>query len=118
MSASFFAVLLFFIVFGIGGVMYYIWLGNTCLQGEFIKESGEIGSTFTRNVTISKYNQITEGMSYGEVKSIMGSPGEELSRSNVAGYVTVMYAWKNPDGSNMNAMFQNDKLISKAQAGL
>jgi hypothetical protein len=29
-----------------------------------------------------------------------------------------MYAWQNADGSNMNAMFQNDRLISKAQFGL
>jgi len=29
-----------------------------------------------------------------------------------------MYQWVNPGGSNMNAMFQNNKLIEKAQFGL
>ena len=29
-----------------------------------------------------------------------------------------MYMWQNSDGSNMNAMFQNDKLVNKAQFGL
>jgi hypothetical protein len=33
----------------------------------------------------------------------------------LAGIKTVMYSWQNPDGSNMNAMFQDDKLVSKAQ---
>jgi len=32
--------------------------------------------------------------------------------------VTVMYQWQNRDGSNMNAMFQNDSLMCKAQYGL
>jgi hypothetical protein len=29
-----------------------------------------------------------------------------------------MYSWKNADGSNMSAMFQNGQLIAKAQFGL
>jgi TM2 domain-containing membrane protein YozV len=36
----------------------------------------------------------------------------------VLGYTTIMYSWKNPDGSNMSAMFQNGELVSKAQFGL
>jgi hypothetical protein len=64
------------------------------------------------------YERTAKGMSYESVRSIIGSPGEELSRSDVAGYHTVIYAWKNPDGSNMNAMFQHGELIQKAQFGL
>jgi hypothetical protein len=29
-----------------------------------------------------------------------------------------MYSWQNDSGSNMNAMFQNGKLVNKAQLGL
>lgn len=36
----------------------------------------------------------------------------------IAGYTTVMYEWKNDDGSNMNARFQNGGLVNKAQFGL
>ena len=36
----------------------------------------------------------------------------------MAGVSSVMYQWVNADGSNMNAMFQNDRLVSKAQMGL
>jgi len=57
-------------------------------------------------------------MTYGQVRKIVGFPGEELSRSDMAGYTTIMYAWKNANGSNMNAVFQNDRLVIKAQFGL
>ena len=69
-------------------------------------------------VTKYEYNQIVEGMSYSDVVRIIGAPGEELSRSDMAGISTVMYSWANSGGSNMNAMFQNDKLVSRAQFGL
>jgi hypothetical protein len=75
-------------------------------------------------VTMEKYNRIRTGSSYWTVTQIVG-PGQELSRSHfpgVPGYTdsltTIMYQWINPDGSNMNAMFQNDKLVQKAQFGL
>jgi hypothetical protein len=69
-------------------------------------------------VTHAQYDQISEGMTYEQVRSIIGTAGNELSRSNIAGVTTVMYAWTNSNGSNMNAMFQNNRLINKAQFGL
>jgi hypothetical protein len=62
--------------------------------------------------------QIQNSMTYEQVQAIIGTAGEEISRSNIAGYSTVMYSWKNWNGSNMNAMFQNDQLVTKAQFGL
>ena len=76
-------------------------------------------------VSFDKYKQIQNGMSYRKVVSIIGSEGEESSRNKIDGVPgvmssveTVMYQWVNGNGSNMNAMFQNDKLIQKAQFGL
>jgi uncharacterized protein DUF3862 len=69
-------------------------------------------------VTKAKYDSVQAGMSYDQVRAIMGDPGEEISQSDIAGYTSVMYAWKNSNGSNMNALFQNGKLINKAQFGL
>jgi hypothetical protein len=77
-----------------------------------------IGTNSAPVVTMAEYEQIHEGMSYEETVAIIGSPGEELSRSDMAGYSTVMYSWQNDSGSNMNAMFQNGKLVNKAQLGL
>jgi hypothetical protein len=70
------------------------------------------------DVTMASYQRIQEGMTYEQVRSIIGKAGEELSRSEIAEYTTVMYMWKNTNGSNMNAMFHNDRLVQKAQFGL
>lgn len=76
-------------------------------------------------ITKSKYDGIREGMSYEEVVKILGVRGNEVSSSYMEGIpgvmesvTTKMYEWQNRDGSNMNAMFQNNKLVSKAQYGL
>lgn len=70
-------------------------------------------------ITLSKYNQLQDGMSYSQVVQILGKPGVEISSSSIGGYKTVMIQWDVDEfGANMNAMFQNGKLISKAQFGL
>lgn len=76
-------------------------------------------------VTKSEYDQLNEGMSYSQVVSLIGNDGVENSSgtmNGIPGFMesikTVVYSWQNPDGSNMNAVFQNDKLITKAQFGL
>lgn len=69
-------------------------------------------------VTKADFDAIQPGMSYAQVSGMIRSSGEELSRVDLAGHTTIMYSWKNADGSNMNAMFQNDALVSKAQFGL
>lgn len=70
-------------------------------------------------VTMEKFTSIKEGMTYEEVVGVLGSEGEVMSSNEIAGIKTVMYKW---DGasvmSNMNATFQNGKMVSKAQLGL
>lgn len=70
-------------------------------------------------VTLANFNKLADGISYRQAVSILGEEGVVSSESNVAGYKTILYTWKADNwGGNMNAMFQNDKLISKAQFGL
>lgn len=71
-----------------------------------------------KEVTLKEFNEIKTGMSYDEVVKIVGFEGEESSMNELAGIKTIMYTWSNPTFSNMNATFQNDKLVSKAQFGL
>lgn len=73
-----------------------------------------------RTVTAAEYRELRDGMTYREAVAVIGFPGVELSRTSIAGYTTVMFQWTNPAPaiSNMNAMFQNDELVSKAQFGL
>lgn len=71
-------------------------------------------------VNLENYTKLQTGMSYQEVVAILGRPGEEMSTTNVAGYETTMYKWDGDKGfgANMNATFQNGKMMSKAQFGL
>ena len=75
-------------------------------------------TTFAPVVTKADYDRIADGMSYSTVRGIIGAAGEEQGRSDLGGVTTVMYSWMNANGSNMNAMFQSDKLVTKAQFGL
>ena len=79
--------------------------------------TGGFGSASASRVTMANFTRLETGMTYGEVVSILG-PGAELSRSEIAGFETVMYQWDGPSLGNMNAMFQNGALVSKAQFGL
>lgn len=69
-------------------------------------------------VTLAKYNTIKTGMSRSDVSELLGCRGEENARTELAGTTTVIVTWKNFDGANMNATFQNDALVGKAQFGL
>lgn len=69
-------------------------------------------------LTMANYNRLRNGMSYRQVIAIVGQPSQEVSRSEIAGYETVMYIWEGSWGANMNAMFQNGELVQKAQLGL
>jgi hypothetical protein len=76
-----------------------------------------LNATAAPLITKQQYDGIENGMTYEQVCAIVGRSGEELVNTQIAGYTTVMYSWKNSDGSysNMNAMFQNGRLISKAE---
>ena len=77
------------------------------------------------SITKEQYQRIEMGMSYAEVCKIIGWPGDEMSRNQINGVNgvmptidTVMYGWSNANGSNILLMFQNDRLIQRAQFGL
>lgn len=104
-------------VIGLIGVLYVSQQITNIVKDPFAPNP-LVGSGAAPVVTLGEYEQIREGMTYQEVSGVIGAAGQELSRSDVAGYATVMYSWSNENGSNMNAMFQNGKLVNKAQYGL
>ena len=70
-------------------------------------------------VSLAEFNKVNTGMTYAQVSQLLGSGGTENSRTDIGGTTTVMYTWQGSGfASNMNAMFQDDKLVSKAQFGL
>lgn len=72
-------------------------------------------------VTMAQFTQLENGMSYEEVVAVIGE-GEIMSETGEKGdqFYTVMYSWEGSGdlGANMTAMFQGNKLQSKAQMGL
>ena len=48
----------------------------------------------------------------------MGKEGTVMSESSIANIYTVMYSWQSNGIGNMNAIFQNGRMINKAQFGL
>jgi len=70
-------------------------------------------------VSLAQFQRLVAGMTYAQAVGVLGCEGAELSRVDLAGYRTVMFMWDgNSLMANMNAMFQNDRLTSKAQFGL
>ncbi len=88
-----------------------------------LNDADQISESSTENrskMTYSEYMEIKTGMTYDEVTEIVGSYGTELSRTDIAGYVTVMVGWEGEGtvGATANVTFQNGTVIAKAQMGL
>ena len=77
-------------------------------------------TTAASGVTLAMFNQLDTGMTYADAVAILGSEGTVLSESTLGDLTTVLYLWAGTDslGANMNATFQNDRLVVKAQSGL
>ena len=70
-------------------------------------------------ITLEEFNQIQNGMTYTQVKEIVGCDGVVNSDTELMGSRMTIYSWYGKDDiSNANVTIQNDKLISKAQIGL
>ena len=67
-----------------------------------------------------KFSQMKEGMSIFQIERDIGCPGTLMSSTTLGDIHTVMVTWPGSGsfGANMNATFQNDLLVGKAQFGL
>lgn len=70
-----------------------------------------------KKYSMSKFMQVSMGMTYDQVKAVLGD-GTEESSSGDGDTKTISYAWKNSDGSNISVMLQGNKVVTKAQAFL
>lgn len=69
-------------------------------------------------LTLEKFNQIKNGMSYKEVVDIIGSEGTQIASSGEGKYKVESYKW---DGENFQYIlitFMGEKMYSKNQNGL
>lgn len=92
-----------------------ILIGITALS------QGLNGGSSGDKLTKAMFDSVQTGMTYDQVVDITGFDGELGSQVDIGAgsqYKTEIYTWSNADGSNMNATFQGDKLVTKAQVGL
>lgn len=68
-------------------------------------------------ITKEMYDNIEIGMTIDEVEEVLGK-GEENAKSEAAGTIISSMQWVNKDGGNIQIMFQDGKVDTKAQAGL
>ena len=104
---------------GHGKAIFAVALFAFALIFYFVRVPEEVRQELSSDkFTLARYSSLQTGITYANAIGILGDPGVEVSSNQIAGFKTVMYSWKNANGSNMNAMFQNDALIQKAQSGL
>lgn len=110
----------------VGGVktVMYEWNGaglsnmNVTIQNGVVATKAQVGlMSMDAKVTLDKYNQIKEGMTYEQIKAVLGE-GQVMSQTKILDVQSIMYEWINKDGSNMNGTFTGDKLQMKAQFNL
>ncbi len=70
------------------------------------------------SITMAKYNQVKNGISYDDAVKILGGEGNEISNSEIGKYKTATYKWDGENYSYIILTFQNDKLMFKAQGNL
>lgn len=70
-------------------------------------------------ISLDEFNRIENGMSYDQVKEIVGCEGTVNSDTEIMGSKMTIYSWYGKDGiSNANVNIQDGKLINKTQIGL
>jgi hypothetical protein len=81
-------------------------------------QSGLTPGSGTADIDQAKFNKLNIGMSYDEVKGIIGSEGEMTSLMKIAKTTSTSYRWKGEKYSNIFINFRDDKLQNKSQSGL
>lgn len=130
------AIVLAVLVLGVGA---YKWIETDGIirQGRIINEenverarNGEFSSVsasppaYGESVpSLADFEALRTGMTYAQVRSVLGSPGELVSSADIPmgeEYLTEMHQWECGDGPYAVVLctFQGGELVAKAQTGL
>ena len=77
--------------------------------------STSTANTTTVPITLAKYDSLTLGMSYEQVKAALGEPNAKNVTEIQGLPITTAYTWTNPDYSMVSLAFQNNQLALKSQ---
>lgn len=84
-----------------------------------IQDTFKVDENSNDRITIDKFNQIEEGMTYSQVAELIGSEGNLLSEISFEGISTKTYNWPASNGiASATIIFNNDKVSAKSQIGL
>lgn len=102
----------------------YTWRSSTggsfslTFESKVVTEKIQIGmKKGYYDVNMEKYNKIKKGMTYDQVKEILGD-GELFIEMKIMSSITQTYTWKNEKGAFITCMSSDGKMISKAQKEL
>jgi hypothetical protein len=70
------------------------------------------------DVTRAKYDKIKTGMSSSDVEDLLGGRGREVTTTKGGGKTFRVQAWDGEDFKTIIVTFQNDKVLTKTEAGL
>lgn len=108
----------------------YKWEGEKYARITATFRNGELASKIQTNVksgsentssadlSLAKYNQIQNEMSYEEAVKIIGSEGTQTSSSNFGKIKVASYKWEGEKYAKIFASFRDNKLTSKSQSNL
>jgi len=105
----------------------YEWKGDKFARISVRFQNGELVYKFQSGITTgdgtadinqAKFNKMEIGMTYDEVKDVLGSDGEMTSLSRIVKSTSASYRWKGPKYASIIATFKDDKLQNKSQSGL
>lgn len=102
----------------------YRWNGNgisnisVTIQNEIVTAKAQAGLNFNKiDITMDNYNKIENGMTYEQVKSILGE-GEVTSETEKMNHKSIIYSYINKNGSYANFTFTNGSISMKEQFNL
>lgn len=89
---------------------------STSTSSENLKSKSKLKQE-NKKYSYSKFMQVNMGMTYNQVKKILGR-GIEEAYSGEGDTKTIIYTWKNDDASNIFVEMQGGKVVNKSQTML
>jgi len=83
-----------------------------------LTSSSPVSSDKKAGLTLDKFNQVKNGMTYKEVVDIMGSEGTQTLSSGDGKYKVESYKWEGDNYQFITITFMGEKVNSKFQNGL
>ena len=88
------------------------------VQNNVVVEKSQLGlESIDSQITMDKYNQVENGISYEELTKILGE-GVMLSQAKLNNIESSIYEYINKNESNASFTFSGGKLIGKSQYNL